>query len=82
MREYLRMAWAALPIVVGGAMGEMTVGAMRVDAAPYAYAPPPEPQDRYTMGQSWAAKHHPEDADACPSIDLLFQSGCIAATRY
>jgi hypothetical protein len=44
--------------------------------------PPPEPQDRYAMGQSWAAKHHPEDADACPTIDLLFQSGCIAATRY
>ena len=82
MRKYLRMAWAALPVVVGLAMGETTVGAMRVDAAPYVYAPPPEPQDRYAMGQGWAEKHHPEDANACPTIDLLFQSGCIAATRY
>ena len=82
MRKYLPMAWAALPIMVGVALGETTVGAIQVDAAPYAYAPPPEPQDRYAMGQSWAEKHHPEDANACPTIDLLFQSGCIAATRY
>lgn len=82
MLKYLRMALAASPILLGVAMGETTVGAMRVDAAPYFYAPPPEPQDRYTMGQGWAAKHHPEDAAACPTIDLLFQSGCIAATRY
>lgn len=81
MRTYLRMAWAALPIVMGVAMGETTVGAMQVDAALYSYAPP-EPQDRYALGQSWAARHHPEDADACPAVDLLFQSGCIAATRY
>jgi len=82
MRKYLRMAWAALPIVLGVAMGETTVSAMRVDADPYSYAPPPEPQDRYAIGRTWAARHHPEDPDACPAIDLLFQSGCIAATRY
>lgn len=82
MRTYLRMACAALPILVGVAMGETTVGAMQVDATPYSYAPPSEPQDRYAMGQSWAAKHHPEDAGGCPAIDELFQSGCIAATRY
>jgi len=82
MRTYLRMAWAALPIVMGVAMGETTVDAMQVGATPYVHAPPPEPQDRYAMGQSWAARHHPEDADACPPVDLLFQSGCIAAMRY
>ena len=82
MRIFLRVACAALPVMIGLAMGETTVGAMQVDAAPYSYAPPPEPQDRYAMGQNWAAKHHLEDANACPAIDLLFQSGCIAAARY
>lgn len=82
MRIILRAACAALPILVGVMMGEATVAAIRIGAAPDVYAPLPEPQDRYAMGQSWAAKHHPEDPDACPAIDLLFQSGCIAATRY
>jgi hypothetical protein len=71
-----------LPVLIGVALGETTVAAMEVTPASNALISPPEPQDRYAMGQSWAAKHHPEDADACPSIDLLFQSGCIAATRY
>jgi hypothetical protein len=82
MPIYLRVACAALPILLGLGLGETTVAAMQGTPAPDAYMPPPEPQDRYAMGQSWAAKHHPEDADACPTIDLLFQSGCIAATRY
>ncbi len=83
MRHLTRVAWLALPVLIGVALGESTVAAMQV--APVAaddYAPPPEPQDRYAMGQHWAARHHPEDADACPEIDTLFQSGCIAATRY
>ncbi len=82
MRIYLRMACAALPVLLGVGLGEATVAAMTVTPASDAYIPPPEQQDRYSMGQNWAQKHHPEDADACPSIDTLFQSGCIAATRY
>ena len=82
MRLYLRIACAALPILVGVGLGETTVAAMQVTPTSDAYAPPPEQQDRYAMGQSWAARHHPEDADVCPEIDTLFQSGCIAATRY
>lgn len=77
-----RIALLALPVVVGLTLGEATVAALQITPESDAYAPPPEPQDRYALGQSWAAKHHPEDADACPSIDALFQSGCIQATRY
>ena len=29
-----------------------------------------------------AAKHRPDDARFCPAIDIPFQSGCIAVTRY
>lgn len=82
MRIYLRVACATLPILVGVALGETTVAAMDVTPASDAYIPPPQQQDRYSMGRDWAEHHHPEDADACPSVDLLFQSGCIAATRY
>lgn len=82
MRIYLRAACATLPVLVGLALGETTVAAMQVAPAADVYAPPPEPPDRYALGRSWAEKHHPEDANACPSVDLLFQSGCIAATRY
>ena len=82
MRIYLRVACAALPILVGVVLGETTVAAMEVAPASDAYAAPPEQQDRYAMGQIWAQKHHSDDADACPTIDTLFQSGCIAATRY
>jgi len=82
MRIFLRVACAALPVMMGLAMGETTVAAIQVAPASDSYLPPPEPSDRYAAGQSWAAKHHPEDANACPAIDLLFQSGCIAATRY
>jgi len=82
MRIYLRAACAALPVLMGLALGETTVAAMEVTPASDAYIPPPQQQDRYAMGRDWAARHHPEDADACPSIDLMFQSGCIAATRY
>jgi hypothetical protein len=55
---------------------------MTVASKADAYVAPPETPDRYPLGRSWAAKHHPENADACSSIDLLFQSGCIAARRY
>ena len=82
MRHLIRAAWFALPVLIGVALGESTVAAMQVAPRSDAYAPPPEQQDRYAMGQSWAARHHPDDADACPAIDTLFQSGCIAATRY
>jgi len=82
MRIYLRVACAVLPVVVGVTLGEATVGAMTLAPASDAYAAPPEQPDRYAMGHSWAAKHHPGNADDCPSIDILFQSGCIAATRY
>ena len=82
MRHLVGMAWLALPVVIGVAMGETTVAAMQVEPASNNYAPPPEARDRYSLGQSWAAKHHPEDANDCPAIDTLFQSGCIAATRY
>jgi hypothetical protein len=79
MRIYLHVACAALPILLGLAMGEATVAAM---PASNAYSPPPALQDRYTMGQSWAAKHRLDDARFCPAIDIPFQSGCIAVTRY
>jgi hypothetical protein len=82
MRIYVRVVCAVLPILVGVALGETTVAAMEVTPASDAFIPPPQQQDRYAMGQSWAQKHHPEDADACPAIDQMFQSGCIAATRY
>jgi hypothetical protein len=82
MRHLVRAAWLALPVLLGVAMGETTVAAMQVEPASNDYAPPPEPQDRYSLGHSWAAKHHLGDANACPAIDALFQSGCIAATRY
>jgi len=82
MRLYLRVACAVLPLIVGVTLGEATVAAMTTMPVSEAYAAPPEAQDRYALGRSWAAKHHPENADDCPSIDLLFQSGCIAATRY
>ena len=82
MPVYLRVTCAFLPVVVGVSVGEATVGAMTVASAADAYVAPPEARDRYALGRSWAAKHHPENADDCPSIDLLFQSGCIAATLY
>lgn len=82
MRIYLRAACAVCPVLIGVALGETTVAAMQIDQPAGVYAPPPQQADRYTLGQNWAAKHHPEDADACPTIDTLFESGCIAATRY
>lgn len=82
MRKIACLGWFALPVLIGVALGETTVAAMDVTPTANAYAPPPEQRDRYAMGQSWAARHHPDDADACPAIDTLFQSGCIAATRY
>ena len=82
MRMYLRVVCAVLPVMIGVTLGEATVAAMTVTPASDAYIPPPERQDRYALGQSWAHKHRPEDADDCPSVDALFQSGCIAATRY
>ena len=82
MRIYLKVTCAVLPILVGVALGETTVAAMAVTPNSETYAPPPEQQDRYAMGQSWAAKHHPEGASACPAIDDLFLSGCVAATHY
>lgn len=82
MRIYLRAACAALPVLMGVALGETTVAAMEITPNPDAYIQPAQQQDRYSMGRAWAERHHPEDADACPSVDLLFQSGCIAATRY
>jgi len=78
----VRTAWLALPVLAGLILGETTVAAIRGTPSSDPYAPPPEQLDRYAMGQSWAAKHHPEDANACPAIDILFQSGCIRATRY
>ena len=82
MRLPLRVACAVLPVVAGISLGQATVGAMAVASPADAYVAPPEIPDRYALGRSWAARHHPESADACPSLDLLFQSGCIAATRY
>jgi hypothetical protein len=82
MHYFKGVVLAALPILVGVAMGQTTVAAMQVAAPSYDYAPPAVPQDRYALGQSWAAKHHPEDANACPSVDLMFQNGCIQAMRY
>jgi len=82
MRHLVRVAWFALPVLIGVALGETTVAAMQVEPDADAYAPPPQPQDRYILGHNWAAKRHLEDASACPAIDALFQSGCITATRY
>jgi hypothetical protein len=82
MPRYAHMAWFGLPVLAGVALGQSTVAAMQISSAPYASVPAEGPQDRYTLGQNWAARHHPEDANACPAIDILFQSGCIAATRY
>ena len=82
MRVYQRVICFVLPVLVGVALGETTVAAMDVETVPYDAVPSGDPPDRYALGQNWAARHHPDGPDACPSIDLLFQSGCIAATRY
>jgi len=82
MRVYLRVACAVLPVMIGVTLGEATVTAMTVTPASDSYVTPPEPQDRYALGRRWATKHHSDDAKDCPSVDVLFQSGCIAATRY